>query len=63
VKIHIGTQITFLDNDDNEISGVVVEHDDHLRCIVQKKGSGVYDALAIVGDERIRTIGLEYPVK
>lgn len=49
-----GTPITYRDNDGNLISGVVVGYDSHLRYMIKKQGAGVYDALAIVAEERIQ---------
>jgi len=59
MKILESTQITYLDNSGDTVTGVVVGHDDHLRVIVQKKGAGAFDPFAIVSDENIITVGSE----
>lgn len=57
MKILENTKITYTDNSGDIVSGRVVGYDDHLRVIVLKTGAGKFDALAIVSDEVILTVG------
>jgi hypothetical protein len=48
-----GATVTYRDNDNQLITGVVVGYDQHLRYLIKKDGTGKFDALAVVTDNAI----------
>jgi hypothetical protein len=48
-----GTRVTYTDNWGNLISGVVEGYDSHLRYMIKRDNTSVYEGLAIVDESRI----------
>ena len=48
-----GTRVTYTDIQGNLISGVVEGYDSHLRYMIKRDNTSVYEGLAIVDESRI----------
>jgi hypothetical protein len=48
-----GTRVTYADSEGNLISGVVEGYDSHLRYMIKRDNTSVYEGLAIVDESRI----------
>ena len=48
-----GTRVTYTDISGNLISGVVEGYDSHMRYMIKRDNTSVYEGLAIVDESRI----------
>lgn len=48
-----GVKVTYRDNDNQLVTGVVVGYDQHLRYLIRKDGDGKFAALAVVTEKSI----------